>query len=343
VSARPALVYLLVAVGVACRAPQIPAERRYPAGTPFRPQYLTVDGTRLRMIDTGRGTPVVFIHGFGASIYSWRKTLPPVLAAGYRVIAFDNRGFGFSDKPPARSGEGLYSNAAYARFVVALLDSLKLPSAVLVGHSMGGAIAAEVALRYPDRVRGLVLIDAAGFGVRWPAALKVGRWPGAGGVAAALRGRWITAQTLRSTYGDPSKVTEEDVDQYYAPVAEPGYDRALRGVLREFRFDTLVGRMRAVAAPTLVVWGSADRWIPVRDGARLATELPRGAFIVLPGIGHAAAEENPDEVNRLLISFLKEGLPRVPENLVWRTPSSLSQSWPFSSRSIPRTPRKSAS
>lgn len=344
-SAKRALVYLLVAVGAACRAPQIPAERRYPAGTPFRTHDLVVDGTRLRMIDTGRAgaAPVVFIHGFGASLYSWRKTLPPVLAAGYRVIAFDNRGFGFSDKPSSRSSDGLYTNAAYAHLVVALLDSLKLPSAVLVGHSMGGAIAAEVALRYPDRVRGLVLIDAAGFGVRWPAALKVGRWPGAGGVAAALRGRWATEQTLRSTYGDPSKVTEEDVDQYYAPVADPDYGRALRGVLREFRFDTLVGRLSAVAAPTLVVWGSADRWIPVRDGGRLATELPRGAFVVLPGVGHAAAEENADEVNRLLITFLKEGLPRVPENLAWRTPSSLSQSWPFSNRSIPRTPRRSAS
>lgn len=341
-STQRALGCLLVAVA-ACRASPIPAERRYPAGTPFRAQERVVDGTRLRMIDTGSGAPVVFIHGFGASLYSWRKTLPPVLAAGYRVIAFDNRGFGFSDKPASRTGAALYTNAAYARLVVALLDSLNLPSAVLVGHSMGGAIAAEVALRYPDRVRGLVLIDAAGFGVRWPGALKVGRLPGAGGVAAAFRSRWSTERVLRSTYGDPAKVAQEDVDQYYAPVAEAGYGRALRGVLREFRFDTLVGRMSAVAAPTLVIWGSADRWIPVRDGSRLATELPRGAFVVLPGVGHAAAEENPDEVNHLLITFLKEGLPRVPENLVWRTPSSLSQSWRFSNRSTPRTPRRSAS
>jgi pimeloyl-ACP methyl ester carboxylesterase len=331
---------LALASAAACRAPQIPVERRYPAGSPFRAQYRVVDGTRLRMIDTGRGTPVVFIHGFGASVYSWRKTLAPVLAAGYRVIAFDNRGFGFSDKPaPGAGGEKLYTNAAYARLVVALLDSLNLPSAVIVGHSMGGAIAAEVALAYPDRVRGLVLIDAAGFGVRWPGALRVGRWPGAGGVAGALRGRWLTERLLRSTYGDPSKVTEEDVDQHYAPVAEPGYSRALRGVLREFRFDTLVGRLSAVAAPTLVLWGAADRWIPVRDGSRLATELPRGAFIVLPRIGHAAAEEDPDEVNRLLIAFLKEGLPRVPENLAWSTPSS--QFWHSSNPSIPPTLQRS--
>src|SRR5258708_30472904 len=105
------------------------------------------------MVGTGRGTSVVLIHGFGASVYSWRKTLSPVLTAGYRVIAFDNRGFGFSDKPAPRSRgpgrEDLYTNAAYALLVVALLDSLNLPSAVLLGHSMGGALAAEAALRFP--------------------------------------------------------------------------------------------------------------------------------------------------------------------------------------------------
>jgi len=170
--------------------------------------------------------------------------------------------------------------------------------------------------------------------------LKVGRWPGTGGVAATLRGRWITERVLRSTYADPSKVTEEDVDQYYAPVPEPGYGRALRGVLRQFRFDTLVGRLDALAAPALVVWGAEDSWIPVRDGSRLATELPRGAFVIVPRTGHAANEESFAEVNELLITFLKEGLPRVPENLAWSTPSS--QLWRSNSPRIPRTPRRSA-
>jgi pimeloyl-ACP methyl ester carboxylesterase len=314
VSPRSSVVALSIAAvaTAACRAPQLPPEQRYPAGSPFRAQYRVVDGTRLRMIDTGQGAPVVFIHGFAASIYSWRKTLPAVVAAGYRVIAFDNRGFGFSDKP-----SGDYGNAAYARLVVALLDSLHVPSAVLVGHSMGGAIAAEVALRYPARVRGLVLIDAAGFGVRWPAMLKVGRWRGAGGVATAIRGRWVTERLLRFMYDDPRKVTEQDVDQYYAPVPEPGYGRALGAVLQEFRFDTLVGRLGTVAAPTLVVWGAEDRLIPVRDGSRLAAELPRSVFVVIPRTGHAAPDESPDEVNELLISFLKEGLPRVPGNLAF--------------------------
>src|SRR5258705_11955011 len=88
---------------------------------------------------------IVFIHGIGASLYGWRHQLAPLVAAGYRVVAVDNRGFGVFDKP----AHG-YSNAAYSHLVVSLLDSLGIASAVLVGHSMGGATAAAVAVCHPD-------------------------------------------------------------------------------------------------------------------------------------------------------------------------------------------------
>jgi len=311
------IILCVVVLASACNAAPIPESQRYPAGTPFRAQYRTIDGTRLRLIDTGNGTPVVLIHGFGASMYGWRYQLPPLVAAGYRVVVIDNRGFGFSDKP----AHG-YTNAAYAHLVVSLLDSLGIASAVLVGHSMGGAIAAEVALSYPDRVRGMVLIDAAGYGVRWPGVLKLARWPQVGAVVTRFRARWITGRILRSTYADPSKVTEADVDQYYAPVPDPAYGRALRGVLREFRFDSLGGRLGRVQAPTLILWGDADRWIPLRDGTRFARELPRSEFVVVARTGHDAADESPDQVNRLLLDYLKEGLSRIPENVAWSSPSS---------------------
>ena len=282
----------------------------YPAGTAFRAQYRVIDGSRIRLIDSGSGTPVVFIHGFGASMYEWRYQLPPVVGAGYRVIAFDNRGFGFSDKPTHG-----YTNAAYARLVVSLMDSLGIASAVLVGHSMGGAIAAEVALAHPDRVRGMVLIDAAGYGFHWPGVLKIARWPFIGAIATAFRGRWFTGRIVRATFADPRKVTEADVDQYYAPVPGPQFARALRGVLREFRFDTLAGRLSAVQTPTLIMWGNADRWIGMSDGTRFARDLPRSEFVLLEHTGHDAPEESPDQVNPLLLAFLKSGLSRVPENV----------------------------
>lgn len=306
-------VVLLVLGSAACRAAPIPESRRFPAGTVWEGRHVLVDDTRIRYIDTGADAgkpPVVLIHGLGASIYSWRKTIAPVAVAGFRVVAFDNRGFGFSARP--RSG---YSNAAHARLVLALMDSLGIAEAVLVGHSMGGAIAAEAALAAPDRVRGLVLIDAAGYGLRYPLLLRVAGWPLVGPLAAALRSRSWTARLLKGSYGDASKVTEADVDQYYAPVAEPDYGRALRGVAREFRFDALRGRLGAIEIPTLVLWGERDRIIPLAVGRRLAAELPRVAFIVMPGVGHAAPEEAPDAVNHWLTLFLTEGLPRPPDNL----------------------------
>src|SRR5204863_28486 len=97
---------------------------------------LVVDGTPIRYIDAGAGPAVVLIHGFAASMYAWRHTIGPLAAAGYRVVAFDDRGFGFSARPATG-----YANADYVRLVVALLDSLHIPDAVLVGHSMGGEIA----------------------------------------------------------------------------------------------------------------------------------------------------------------------------------------------------------
>ena len=306
-------------LGSGCRAAPIPEARAYPAGTPFRAQYRTIDGSRLRLIDSGAAgaVPVVFIHGIGASLFAWRHQLPVIAGAGYRVVAFDNRGFGFSDKP----AHG-YTTAAYTHLVVALLDSLHISSAVLVGHSMGGAIAAEVALTHPDRVRGMVLIDAAGYGIRWPGVLKIARWPFVGAFATMFRGRWVTGRILRSTFADPRKVSEADVDQYYAPVPEPDYGRALRGVLREFRFDTLSGgRLATVQTPTLVLWGDGDRWVPLRDGTGFAQDLPRSEFVIVERAGHNAHEEAPGQVNRLLLDFLKSGLSRIPENVAWYTPS----------------------
>lgn len=307
----------LVLLTAACRAAPIAEAARYPAGTPLQARHVIVDGTRLRLIDAGQGPPLILLHGFGASLYSWRHLLPPLVSAGYRVIAFDNRGFGFSDKP--RAG---YDNAAYERLLVALMDSLRVPQAVLVGHSMGGAIALETAVRDPGRVRGLVLLGSAGLGVRSPLALSVVRWPLIGPILSGVRGRAATAAVLRSTYGDPSRVTQADIDQYYAPVPEPGYPRAFRMVLRRFRFDALTGRLGGVAAPALLIWGGRDRWIPAAIGKDMASQMPRAAYVVLPDAGHAVNEEAAAGVLPLVLSFLKEGLPRVPENLAWSLPAS---------------------
>jgi pimeloyl-ACP methyl ester carboxylesterase len=307
------LVIVAGCFGLGCRAAPIPAARRYPAGTPFVARYVTVDGTRIRYVDEGTGPAVILIHGLAASMYSWRHQVPTLADAGFRVIAFDNRGFGFSDKP-ARG----YSNQEYVHLLFALMDSLGVADGVLVGHSMGGAIAADAALTRPDRVRGLVLVDAAGVTVRYPFMLRAARWPVVGWIVDRLRGRAATARILKATYARGSRVTEADVDQYYAPVAQPDFAPALRGVFREFKFDRLAGRLGMIAAPTLVMWGAEDRLIPFSVGQAMVAALPRGALVRLADAGHAAPEEQPGAFNRSLLAFLESGLPQAPPNLAWR-------------------------
>ena len=306
---RAFLLVVLALLTGACRARPIPDEQRYPAGTPFRAQYRTIDGTRLRLIDSGRGTPVVFIHGIGASLYSWRHTLPPVVSAGYRVVAFDNRGFGFSEQP----AHG-YRNADYVRLVVALLDSLWISSAVLVGHAIGGTIAADVAGASRPGARSGVdrcrRVRRALAGV-----LKIARWPlwrSRHHVSGAMVHRTYSVRRCRST-----KVTETDVDQYYQFPRRFG--RALQGVLREFRFDSPAVGCPEYKTPNARLW-VRPIVIPVRDGARFARELPRSEFFVIDRSGHNAHEESPDRVNQLLLDFLKEGLSRIPENVAWYSP-----------------------
>jgi pimeloyl-ACP methyl ester carboxylesterase len=306
-------VIVLCGIGLGCRAAPLPDADLFPAGTALTARYVTVNGSRIRVVDQGTGPVVVLIHGLAASMYSWRHQIQPLADAGFRVIAFDNRGFGLSDKP-ARG----YSNQDYVDLLFTLMDSLSVGDAVLVGHSMGGAIAAEAALAHPDRVRGLVLVDAAGLAVRFPFMLRAARWPLVGWLVDRLRGRAATARILRATYARGNRVTEKDVDQYYAPVAQPGFARALRGVFREFRFDDLRNRLGMIVVPTLVIWGAEDRLIPFSVGQTMVAELSRGALVRLPDAGHAAPEEQPEAFNRSLLAFLRSGLPQAPPNLAWK-------------------------
>ena len=302
---------------LACGAEPLPI---YPAGTAFQTRDIVVAGTRLRLIDSGQGPVVVFLHGFGASIYSWRHQLEPVLQAGHRVVAYDNRGFGSSDRPD--SG---YDNAAYVTLLLALLDSLDIADAVLVGHSMGGQIAAEVAATAPGRVRGLVLLDPSGH--RGPVSRLALRQ-----LFTPLLTRSAVAAILRFCFADPRRVTAQDIDQYYAPVASPGGRRAIVRVLGEYRFDALRGNAQHIAAPTLVLWGAADRIIAFRHIADLANELPRAAVSVIRDAGHNPQEEQPEDVNRQLIAYLQYGLPATPPDLAAGHSSAAGRSTPSRSR-----------
>lgn len=302
---RGAIALLVVAVALAL--PLLWPERAGPTGGWLRElglesRFVSVSGMRVHYVRKGEGPPLVLVHGLASSSYSWSGVLDG-LARDHDVIAIDLPGFGRSDQPAELAFEAL------PRAVVGVMDALELPRASLVGSSLGGTVAVVVAAQQPERVERMVLIDSAGFNLRredWPAVLRlVASVPPALLERAPFRRR-LARLALRQVFLDQSKVTDERVEEYAAPMLRPGAARSLRSLLLspaadDQAFQALLAR---VAAPTLILWGKEDRWVPVSDADRFGAALKGSRTIVLRRCGHLPQEERPAETLALVRSFL---------------------------------------
>jgi pimeloyl-ACP methyl ester carboxylesterase len=137
---------------------------------------------------------------------------------------------------------------------------------------------------------------------------------------------------LKSCFADPGRVSDADIDQYYAPFSVKGARAAFRNVLRNFRFDGLRGRVDSIQAPTLVLWGVADRWIPFAAASGIAQSLQHSAFVVVQDAGHNVQEEQHEDATRSLIAFLQHGLPETPPDLAASHSSAAARSIPSRTR-----------
>jgi pimeloyl-ACP methyl ester carboxylesterase len=265
------------------------------------PAFVDVGGTRVRYVRRGSGPAVVLIHGFASSLYTWKDVLP-ALAASHDVVAIDLPGFGGSAIPRPLRG------AAYPGVVLAVMDRLGLARAALVGNSLGGSVAVGVAGEHPERVDRLVVIDSAGFNFRAqdrPWMLRLVAAPGVGGLAERLPvRRRLVAAGLRQVFFRDDLVTEERIDEYAAPMLRPGAAQAAAELLSApgpTDFAALITRVRA---PTLVVWGREDTWIPVAQADHFTRAIAGSTAVVLEDCGHMPQEEKPAEVSALLRGFL---------------------------------------
>lgn len=299
-----AAVLLLAAVGAAIAVargeapPAPPGQWWRRAGV--EPRYEDLDGLRVRYVRRGRGPALVLLHGFASSIYTWAEVIP-ALADDHDVVAVDLPGFGGSDIRPD------LSPSFYPATVLDLMDRLGIARAALVGNSLGGGVAVALAARHPERVRRLVLLDAAGFNLAPARRPWMLRLIGARPVAAALERlplrRALVAVSLRQVFYDQRRVTSERVEEYLAPLARPGAVTAFQSILAgdaAFGLPQLVAEVRV---PTLIIWGRQDRWIPVADADRFASAIPGSGKVILESCGHVPQEERPAEVVHLLEEF----------------------------------------
>lgn len=257
------------------------------------PETVTVDAGTLRFLRTGEGgEPLVLLHGFGGDLNTWLFNVE-ALAADRAVYALDLPGHGGYTKQVA-DGELGFLVAALRGF----LDSQGIERAHLAGHSMGGLVAAALAIEDPGRVLSLTLVDSAGLGPEINLDFIEG--------FVAASGRRELKPVLQRLFADPDLVTRQMIDDVLKYKRLDGVQEALRALAdRQFtdgrQQRVLTNELRSFPTPMLVIWGSQDQVIPV-DHANAA---PDGAETkVLPGAGHSPHMEAAGEFNRTLEGFL---------------------------------------
>jgi epoxide hydrolase A/B len=286
--------------------PPLPVERMYPAGHPDLAVRFVArhDGQRLRVVSAGPdgGRPVLLLHGWGASVYSYRWQIPALAGAGYRVFAADLPGHGLSDKPAALDA---YTRPAMTAAVAELLDVLDVRDALVAGVSMGGGIATALAATHHPRVGRVALINPVGFAsVRFTSVGQLLSPLVLRDYASLVVAKPLVNWFLRLAYADPARVTDDDVEQYWATAAQPGFGAALVACLHRFSWEPFPERdLAGIRGPVLLVLGTHDHLI-VGSEVR-ASAIPRLEIVRIAG-GHAVNEECPTDVNAALLAFARE-------------------------------------
>ncbi|PJF35138.1 MAG: hypothetical protein CUN49_12120 [Candidatus Thermofonsia Clade 1 bacterium] len=276
-------------------------------------KFVRLNGAEIYYVAYGEqnAPAVIFLHGLFGSAFSWRKNLEAVAAAGYRAIAFDRVGAGLSDKRESLD----FSHAAGADLVAALLDALQIERATIVGHSAGGNVLAHFALRHPERVQALVIVDGAIIGASGapPFVSALVAFPPIQRWARVLLNALLTearlAEAVQAFYVKKDWLTEADLAGYWRPFQVAGWDIGLLGLVRDAAANKLsddqVAQLAKFAERTLIIWGEADTVTPFETGRELAARLPGAQLVSYAGIGHQPMEELADAFNRDLIAFLE--------------------------------------
>lgn len=290
---------LAVASGVRRDLPAGPLEAKYGGGAS---RFVALDGVRVHYRDEGSGPPLLLIHGTASSLHTWDGWVAR-MSHTRRVVRLDLPGFGLTGPAADRD----YRVARYARLATALLDRLGITRSDVAGNSLGGRVALTLALDHPERVRRLVLVDAAGLsGQKPPAVLRLARIPVLDELVRWVTPRFVFRQNVMAVYGDRRRIGDALVDRYYELGLRAGNRQALVDRMSRGGDPDLDARLGEVRAPTLIEWGERDAWIPLAFGRRLHAGIAGSRLVTYADGGHVPREELAERTAADAAAFLDE-------------------------------------
>jgi pimeloyl-ACP methyl ester carboxylesterase len=272
-------------------------------------------GHQIKYAVMGTGTPLVLVHGFGASIGHWKKNMPVWAKAGYQVFALDLLGFGGSAKP-----ELAYSLELWEELLKDFYQEIVQRPAVWIGNSIGALLALMITVDFPEQSLGAVLLNAAGGlnhrpeELNFPLSLMMGAF--AKLVSSEVTGKFVFEQvrrkgnirnSLRQVYRNHQAIDDELVDMLYQPSCDQGAQKVFASVLTAPAGPKTSDLLEKLTKPLLVLWGDADPWTPI-NGAKPyldASQTKDVQVIPIPNTGHCPHDDRPEIVNALVVHWLQ--------------------------------------
>ncbi len=307
------LLLIATALGVSLsRAPDRPVTTLVArwAPTPLS-DFIEVKGQLVHIRDEGPradATPLVLLHGTGASLHTWEGWVA-ALKKTRRVITLDLPGFGLTGPFAGQYAADDYRGDTYARFVLDVMDLLEVQRAVIGGNSLGGEIAWRAAALAPQRFERLILVDAAGYALApqgVPLGFRIAALPVINRIAEHLLPRALVVGSVRSVYGDPSRVTEPLVDRYFELTLREGNRRALGLRMQQLEAGAHVDRLKSLALPTLILWGGRDSLIPPSTAQQFARDIRGARLVMFDDLGHVPHEEDAARTVQAVLAFLEK-------------------------------------
>jgi pimeloyl-ACP methyl ester carboxylesterase len=273
------------------------------------PKIFDYHGVRINYYEAGQGPPVILLHGFGASAYSWRF-LGPALARDHRVLTIDLKGFGLSAKPE----DGKYAISDQADMVAEFIRTRDLRDLVVIGHSMGGGVTLMTYFKVrgddPARIKKLVLIDSAGYPQKMPLFIWLAKVPVLSSVGGKLVSpRFAAGMALRKCYYHKDRITDEQIDTYAYYASLPGAREAVLATAQQILpedIEAVTARYKTITVPVLIIWGAEDEVVPVAVGKNFKRDIPDSELLILPQCGHIPPEEEAGETTRTVEAFLRK-------------------------------------